>query len=172
MSFQMRTGNMYIFLYADMFIPSFSLVDWLFVLENYNFGRAIAVWCDNTCQYICVRVGRFDQTRISCLARIYGPGTNFHGKNTYVCQEIQRSVALGYLPVVAQRDYLFWQINIMRREREIETRTTDSRSYSRNGDGFVSLTNNVSVVDIFYPWRISSCFPIAQKALKSIATNL
>lgn len=115
----MRTGNIVcIFVRAPIHVyictcvyssQSFSLFARLFVLENYNFGRAIAITPAGTSAYIhiYIRTGRSDQTCILLVSCSYA--WTWHGIfiPQYVCQLMQRwHSAIGIFSVVTQRDYL------------------------------------------------------------------
>jgi len=58
-SFQMHEQAIYMYFFLDTstltyIYIGFSLVNWLFPLENYNFGSAIAV---TPADFICIRTG-------------------------------------------------------------------------------------------------------------------
>jgi len=83
------------YVYPVVFSSQLVICAWKLQLWSRNCGGAITP--AGTSAYAAAESIR---SRTLCLARIYGSGMNFHStKNTYVCQEIQRSVALGLSPL-------------------------------------------------------------------------
>lgn len=143
-------------------LQSFSLLAWLFVLENYNLGPAIAITPAGTSAcYICtcVPIGSIRRAFYLFLTLDCRLGTNFHSA---VCVSGDAAMAFGYRHFfpLSRNGIIFWWRNIVRR-------TTDSRSYFAATFKFVSLID-VSLASTFSSWQNSDVFSNRSRRVYSV----